>query len=139
MRPEARVVVDDQNTLSHRAELSPAWRLRAVRLAVPRFGSDPNANTQANRLLRRAPHRETERVFPNHIEELDITAAQVRGHLLNLQAERALAVDIGLADVATYMAELDGEIELCRQLYVLSAVTEIASLRAEMSGPLIDD
>jgi hypothetical protein len=78
-------------------------------------------------------------VFPNHIEELDITAAQVRGHLLNLQAERALAVDIGLADVATYMAELDGEIELCRQLYVLSAVTEIASLRAEMSGPLIDD
>jgi hypothetical protein len=74
----------------------------------------------------------------NHIEELDITAAEVRGHLFKLQAERALALDTGLGEVATYMAEIDEEIELCRQLYVISAVTEIAILRAEMSGPLTD-
>jgi hypothetical protein len=77
-------------------------------------------------------------MFPNHIEELDMTAAEIRGHLVKLVAERALALESGLGEVATYMAELDGEIEYCRQLYVLSAVTEIATLRAEISGPLTD-
>jgi hypothetical protein len=32
------------------------------------------------------------------------------------------------------MADLDEEIEATRQLYVISAVLEIASLRAELSG-----
>lgn len=68
-----------------------------------------------------------------------MTAAEVRGHLIKLEAERALALDNGLGEVATYMAELDEEIEYCRQLYVISAVTEIATLRAEISGPLTDD
>jgi hypothetical protein len=76
-------------------------------------------------------------MFPVPIEELDMTAAEVRGHLLKLEAERALARDIGLAEVAPYIADLDEEIELCRQLYVASAVTEIATLRAEISGPQI--
>jgi hypothetical protein len=61
----------------------------------------------------------------------------VRGHLLKLEAERALARDTGLAEVASYIADLDEEIALCRQLYVASAVTEIATLRAEISGPQI--
>jgi hypothetical protein len=73
-----------------------------------------------------------------HIEELDVTAAEVRGHLFKLEAERALALDNGLGEVTTYMAELDEEIEYCRQLYVMYAVTEIATLRAELSGPLTD-
>jgi hypothetical protein len=76
-------------------------------------------------------------MFRDHIEEVDMTAAEVRGHLVKLQAERALALDTGVAGVAAYMAELDEEIEFYRQLYVVSAVTEIATLRAELSGPLV--
>jgi len=33
------------------------------------------------------------------------------------------------------MADLNQEIEFCRHLYVCAAVTEIATLRAELSGP----
>ena len=72
----------------------------------------------------------------NHIEELDMTAAEVRSRLVQLQAERSLATDTGVADVAAYMADLDEEIAFCRDLYVASAVSEIATLRAELSGPL---
>jgi hypothetical protein len=32
------------------------------------------------------------------------------------------------------MADLDAEIAFCRELYVTAAVTEIATLRAELSG-----
>jgi hypothetical protein len=67
-----------------------------------------------------------------------VTAAEVRDHLTKLQAERALAHDTGLAEVATYMNELDEEIDFCRRLYVVAAVTEIATLRVELSGgPLV--
>lgn len=76
-------------------------------------------------------------LFHNHIEDLDMTAAELRGHLLKLQAERALAVETGVAEAALYTADLDEEIELSREIYVASAVTEIATLRAEMSGPQI--
>jgi hypothetical protein len=62
------------------------------------------------------------------------TAVEIRGHLAQLQAERALALGAGLADVDVYMADLDEEIEITRQLYVSSAVTEIATLRAELFG-----
>jgi hypothetical protein len=74
-------------------------------------------------------------LFHNHIEDLDMTAAELRGYLLKLQAERALAVETGVAEAALYTADLDEEIELSREIYVASAVTEIATLRAEMSGP----
>jgi ATP phosphoribosyltransferase regulatory subunit HisZ len=76
-------------------------------------------------------------LFHNHIEELDLTAADARRHLLKLQAERALAVDTGVAEVASYMADLDDEIEATRIIYTWSAVTEIATLRAEMTGPQV--
>jgi hypothetical protein len=33
------------------------------------------------------------------------------------------------------MADLDAELELTMQVYAVLAVTEIASLRAELSGP----
>ena len=76
-------------------------------------------------------------MFPVHIEELDMTAAEVRSHLFVLEAERALAHDIGVAEVAAYMADLEDEIEVCRRLYAVTAVTEIATLRAELSGSQI--
>jgi hypothetical protein len=74
-------------------------------------------------------------MFRNQIRELPAPAAEVRAHLIELEAERALAVDTGVAGVAPYMADLDKEIAFFRELYVMSAVTEIATLRAEMSGP----
>jgi hypothetical protein len=76
-------------------------------------------------------------LFHNHIEDLDMTAAELRGYLLKLQAERALAVETGVAEAALYTADLEEEIKLSREIYVASAVTEIATLRAEMSGPQI--
>ena len=74
-------------------------------------------------------------LFRGQIEELDLTASELHRLLLRLQAERALAVETGVAEAALYMADIDGEIELCRVLYVLFAVTELATLRAEISGP----
>jgi hypothetical protein len=65
---------------------------------------------------------------------LEMTAVEVRAHLAELGAERALALSTGVAGVDAYMADLEVEIEATRQLYVASAVTEIATLRAELSG-----
>jgi hypothetical protein len=73
-------------------------------------------------------------MFPDEINELGVSAIEVRDHLTQLQAERALARGSELAEVRAYMADLDEEIEATRQLYVISAVLEIASLRAELSG-----
>jgi hypothetical protein len=74
-------------------------------------------------------------LFRKDIEELDLTAAEVRSHLVRLQAERALAVETGVAEVAPYMDDLDEEIAVCREIYTWSAVTEIATLRGELFGP----
>jgi hypothetical protein len=74
-------------------------------------------------------------LFHKHIDELDMTAAELRSHVLKLQAERALALETGVGEAALYLADIDEEIEVSRELYVASAVTEIATLRAEMSGP----
>jgi hypothetical protein len=37
----------------------------------------------------------------------------------------------------TYMADLDGEIEVTTSVYVGAAVAEIATLRAELFGPQV--
>jgi hypothetical protein len=65
---------------------------------------------------------------------LELTAVEARAHLAELEAERALALSSGLADIDAYRADLEVEIEATRRLYVASAVTEIATLRAELSG-----
>jgi hypothetical protein len=62
------------------------------------------------------------------------TAVEVRHRLAELEAERAIAIADGLGDVETYMADLADEIDATRQLLVVSAVTEIATLRAELFG-----
>ncbi len=71
---------------------------------------------------------------PDQINRLEPTTIELRGRLIQLQAERALTLGTGLAEIPSYMADLDDELEAIRQLYVLSAVTEIASLRAELFG-----
>jgi hypothetical protein len=63
-----------------------------------------------------------------------ISALDAREDLARLEAERALARREGLADVRAYMADLEAEVEYRRDLYVAAAVTEIATLRAELFG-----
>jgi hypothetical protein len=67
----------------------------------------------------------------------ELSAVEVQAHLLDLQAERNLALIAGLAVDSAYMADLDGEIEATAGAYVGAAVTEIATLRAELSGPQV--
>ena len=64
------------------------------------------------------------------------TAAELQARLELLYVERALAEIEGLATNAHYMADLDHEMAHTRSAYVGMAVTEIASLRAALSGPL---
>ncbi len=65
------------------------------------------------------------------------SAIEAQAHLLELQAERTLASSDGFAVDSAYMAYLDGEIEATTSAYVGAAVTEIATLRAELSGPQV--
>ena len=72
---------------------------------------------------------------PNTTHSSQISALELRRHVMQLEAERALAISEGLGTVESYMADLDEELEHRRHLYVAAAVTEIASLRAELFGP----
>jgi hypothetical protein len=73
-------------------------------------------------------------MFPDQVNGEAQTAIELRGRLTQLDAERALALRSELAEVDAYMADLYEEIETTRRLYVMSAVLEIASLRAELFG-----
>jgi hypothetical protein len=64
-----------------------------------------------------------------------MTAIEARIHLKQLQAERALASREGPAADSAHMADLDDEIVATQHAYIAAAVTEIATLRAELSGP----
>jgi hypothetical protein len=63
-----------------------------------------------------------------------MTATDARQQLQRLQAERLDAVDAGLGANKLYMADLETDIAASRVAFVALAVTEIASLRAELSG-----
>ena len=62
------------------------------------------------------------------------SATHIREHLQLLETERALALETALARDAAYMADLREEIVATRHAYVGSAVVEIASFRAALSG-----
>jgi hypothetical protein len=64
-------------------------------------------------------------------------AIEIHTHLLELEAERALASIEGLAVDSAYMADLDGEIAATTRANVAAAITEIATFRAELSGPQV--
>jgi len=66
-----------------------------------------------------------------------MSAIEMQTHLQQLEAERALALIEGLGNSAAYMADLDDEIAATRSAYVAAAVTEIAVLRAELTGRLL--
>ena len=64
------------------------------------------------------------------------TAHDARARLRRLAAERRDALDAGLGANATYMRDLYADIAASREALVGLAVTEIATLRAELSGRL---
>ena len=63
-----------------------------------------------------------------------MTATDARQQLQRLQVERLDAFDAGLGSNELYMEDLESDIAASRTAYVALAVTEIASLRAELSG-----
>jgi hypothetical protein len=65
------------------------------------------------------------------------SAVDIRQHLEVLEAERAAVLATALRDDAAYMADLREEIHATRHAYVGSAVMEIASWRAQLSGPQV--
>jgi hypothetical protein len=65
------------------------------------------------------------------------TALDARNTLRRLQAERLDAVEAGLGENALYMTDLDNDIEASRAVYIGLAVTEIATLRAQLGGPQV--
>lgn len=66
-----------------------------------------------------------------------IAALEALTTLRRLEAERLDAVEAGLGENALYMNDLEHDIEASRALYVGAAVTEIATLRAQLSGPQV--
>ena len=60
-----------------------------------------------------------------------------RTHLEELREELAAATLSGLVDHPAYQADLREEMEHARAAYTAAAVTEIASFRAQLSGPQI--
>ncbi len=63
-----------------------------------------------------------------------MTAINIQTQLHRLRAERALAARAPVETPAFYLGDLDEEIKATRDAYVATAVTEIATLRAELFG-----
>jgi hypothetical protein len=66
-----------------------------------------------------------------------MTAADARTRLLGLEAERVDAIDAGLGENAAYMADLHQDLAASRVAYISLAVTEIATLRAQLGAPQV--
>jgi len=75
--------------------------------------------------------------IPSREEAAGMTSIALRSHLLTLRAERAAASLTGLDRHGPYIEDLRTEFEATRAAYVGAAVTEIASLRAQLDGPLV--
>ena len=69
--------------------------------------------------------------------EIAMTTTEIRTHLDDLAAERAAAAAWGADAIPAYLEDLQREIDDYRAAYVGAAVTEIASFRAQLSGPQV--
>ena len=63
-----------------------------------------------------------------------MTTHDMRLQLDRLMAERLVATKTGLRDNDFYMGDLEDELAAARDAYVGLAVTEIATLRGQLSG-----
>ena len=70
----------------------------------------------------------------DELQVVAMTAVEVREYLGELEAERTAAVANDLIGIDAYRHELDAEIEMWRHHFVTAAVTEMATLRAELDG-----
>jgi hypothetical protein len=66
-----------------------------------------------------------------------MTATDARTRLHRLEAERLDAIDAGHSANAAYMAELQHDLAASRNAYIGLAITEIATLRAQLGGPQV--
>ena len=67
----------------------------------------------------------------------DMSAFELHNQLLELHAERHLAEETGVANIGSYMADLERDIARSHAAFVGAAVTALATLRAQLSGPNI--
>jgi hypothetical protein len=74
-------------------------------------------------------------MFESNQTDHSTTAADLHDYLAQLQAERALASLEGLDRNPVYVADLDEALAEAQNAYVLAAVTETSTLRAELFGP----
>jgi hypothetical protein len=65
-----------------------------------------------------------------------MNSTEIRAQLTWLELERIEAIEIGLDENHTYMADLEEDILACRTLLAITAVTEAAVAEAQLSGPL---
>jgi hypothetical protein len=65
------------------------------------------------------------------------SATDIRLQLELLETERATALQTALRDDVAYMTDLREEIVATRHAFVGSAVAEIASFRAQLTGPQV--
>jgi hypothetical protein len=65
-----------------------------------------------------------------------VSTTALRTELGRLTAERLEAVEAGLGANAAYMAGLEADIATTREAYIGAAVTEIATLRGQLTGAL---
>lgn len=68
---------------------------------------------------------------------LGMTAVEIHTQLEELETQCALALLDGFPPDSRHVIELLDEIAVTRSAYVGAAVVEIATLRAELSGPLL--
>ena len=68
------------------------------------------------------------------LQVVAMTAVEARAHIGELEAERAAATAHDAIGIDAYRRDLDAEIETWRHFFVTTAVTEIATLRAELDG-----
>jgi hypothetical protein len=73
-------------------------------------------------------------MFDDRLEVITVSAAAAKAHVVQLEAERALAEASGVASIDAYRHDLEWELDAWREVYVTSAVTELAVLRGELDG-----
>jgi hypothetical protein len=71
----------------------------------------------------------------NQLDSSRRMAVDLKHHLEQLQAEQALASLERLGGNATYLSDLHADLASAKRAYVQAAVTEIATLHAELSEP----